>query len=121
MGFEQSAHPASKTVDRSPRYPLWVRVIAGLIRLPARAFLPPIRISRKIMAVVRQGSEHVLKDMERSQGFYVWVSFLVALIFLGGYALLMSLIHSMEILEFYTNIPWEMMVSNYIFLVGSSV
>jgi molybdopterin-containing oxidoreductase family membrane subunit len=43
------------------------------------------------------------------------------MIFLGGYALLMSLIHSMEILEFYTNIPWEMMVSNYVFLVGSSI
>jgi Ni/Fe-hydrogenase subunit HybB-like protein len=56
-----------------------------------------------------------------SPGFYVWISFLVALIFLGGYALLMSFIHSMEILEFYTNIPWEMMVSNYVFLVGSSI
>jgi molybdopterin-containing oxidoreductase family membrane subunit len=59
--------------------------------------------------------------MERSPGFYMWIGFLVVLIFLGGYALLMSLIHSMEILEFYTNIPWEMMVSNYVFLVGSSV
>jgi molybdopterin-containing oxidoreductase family membrane subunit len=56
-----------------------------------------------------------------SPGFYVWISFLGALIFLGGYSLLMSLIHSMEILEFYTNIPWEMMVSNYVFLVGSSI
>ncbi|MBW1699625.1 MAG: polysulfide reductase NrfD [Deltaproteobacteria bacterium] len=60
-------------------------------------------------------------QMERSPGFFIWVSFLLALIFLGAYALLMSVVHSMEILEFYTNIPWEMMVSNYIFLVGSSV
>ena len=63
----------------------------------------------------------LLIDVERSPGFYIWVSFLVALIFFGGYALLMSLIHSMEILEFSTNIPWEMMVSNYVFLVGSSI
>jgi len=63
----------------------------------------------------------LLIDVERSSGFYIWVSFLVALIFLGGYALLMSLIHSMEILEFSTNVPWEMMVSNYVFLVGSSI
>ncbi len=62
-----------------------------------------------------------LRDAEQAPGFYIWVSFLVALIFLGGYALLMSLIHSMEILEFSANAPWEMMVSNYVFLVGSSI
>ena len=60
-------------------------------------------------------------NVECSPGLYIWVSFLIALIFLGGYALLMSLIHSMEILEFSTNVPWEMMVSNYVFLVGSSI
>ncbi len=63
----------------------------------------------------------LLMDVEHAPGFYIWVSFLVALIFLGGYALLMSLIHSMEILEFSANAPWEMMVSNYVFLVGSSI
>lgn len=62
-----------------------------------------------------------LMDLKRSPGFTIWVSFLAALILLGGYALLMSLVHSMEILEFSTNIPWEMMVSNYVFLVGSSI
>jgi Ni/Fe-hydrogenase subunit HybB-like protein len=70
---------------------------------------------------LRQGFRYTSDAVKRSPGFYVWISFLVALIFLGGYALLMSLIHSMEILEFYTNIPWEMMVSNYVFLVGSSI
>jgi molybdopterin-containing oxidoreductase family membrane subunit len=65
--------------------------------------------------------DSVLTEIKRSPGFYVWVSFLVSLVFLGGYALLMSLFDSMEILEFYTNIPWEMMVSNYVFLVGSSI
>jgi molybdopterin-containing oxidoreductase family membrane subunit len=63
----------------------------------------------------------ISNETENSAGFYVWISFLVALVFLGGFALVMSLIDSMEILEFYTNIPWEMMVSNYVFLVGSSI
>ena len=65
---------------------------------------------------------HLLRiTVEGSPVFYIWISFLIAVIFLGGFALLMSLMHSMEILEFYTNIPWEMMVSNYVFWVGSSV
>ncbi|MDP2644466.1 MAG: NrfD/PsrC family molybdoenzyme membrane anchor subunit [Desulfobacterales bacterium] len=59
--------------------------------------------------------------VEKSPFLYIWISFLLALVFLGGFALAMSFIYSMEILEFYTNIPWEMMVSNYVFLVGSSV
>jgi hypothetical protein len=74
-----------------------------------------------MMNQIRKHLDPLLTDMGRSPGFYLWVSFLVALIFLGGYALLMSLIHSMEILEFSTNAPWEMMVSNYVFLVGSSI
>ena len=65
---------------------------------------------------------HLLRiTVEASPAFYIWMCFLFAVIFLGGFALLMSLMHSMEILEFYTNIPWSMMVSNYVFLVGSSV
>jgi molybdopterin-containing oxidoreductase family membrane subunit len=70
---------------------------------------------------IKKHFDPLLAEVEGAPGFYLWISFLVALIFLGGYALLMSLIHSMEILEFYTNIPWEMMVSNYVFLVGSSI
>jgi hypothetical protein len=58
------------------------------------------------MNQIRKHLDPLLTDMGRSPGFYLWVSFLVALIFLGGYALLMSLIHSMEILEFSTNAPW---------------
>ena len=65
---------------------------------------------------------HLLRiTVEGAPAFYIWISFLIAVILLGGFALLMSLVHSMEILEFYTNIPWEMMVSNYVFWVGSSV
>jgi len=70
---------------------------------------------------IKKHFDPLLAEVEGSPGFYLWISFLIALIFLGGYALLMSLVHSMEILEFYTNIPWEMMVSNYVFLVGSSI
>ncbi len=70
---------------------------------------------------LKQGLQFTSDAVKRSPGFFVWTSFLVALIILGGYALLMSLLHSMEILEFSTNVPWEMMVSNYVFLVGSSV
>lgn len=70
---------------------------------------------------LKQGLQFTSDAVKRSPGFFVWTSFLVALIILGGYALLMSLLHSMEILEFSTNVPWETMVSNYVFLVGSSI
>jgi Ni/Fe-hydrogenase subunit HybB-like protein len=70
---------------------------------------------------IKRHLDSLLVPIERSPGFHVWISFLVALIFLGGYALLISLFDSLETLEFYTNIPWEMMVSNYVFLVGSSI
>lgn len=74
-----------------------------------------------MISLIRINFDSVSNEIERSPGFFIWVSFLISLIFLGGYSLLMSLIDSMEILEFYTNIPWEMMVSNYVFLVGSSI
>lgn len=70
---------------------------------------------------IKKYFDHFLMDLEKAPAFYLWISFLIVMIFLGVYALLMSLIHSMEILEFDTNMPWEMMVSTYIFLVGSSV
>jgi len=81
----------------------------------------PIRPITNIFALVRQGYMAVLEDMERSPGFYVWVTFLIVVIFMAGYALLMSLVFDMEIFEFSLNVPWEMMVSTYVFLVGSSV
>ncbi|MEE8399955.1 MAG: NrfD/PsrC family molybdoenzyme membrane anchor subunit [Desulfobacterales bacterium] len=64
--------------------------------------------------------EALLRDMDGAPAFYVWVSVLVALVGLGGYALLMSVIHSLEVFEFTLKIPWAMMVSNYVFLIGSS-
>jgi molybdopterin-containing oxidoreductase family membrane subunit len=71
--------------------------------------------------MLKQGFQITSDALKRSPGFCVWISFLVALIFLGGYALLMSLIHGLEILELSTYVPWGMMVSNYVFLVGSSI
>lgn len=62
-----------------------------------------------------------MNDAERSPVFYIWICILVTLCALAAFALLMSLIHSLEIFEFSINIPWGTMVSNYVFLVGSSV
>ena len=63
----------------------------------------------------------LLIDAERSWAFYLWVSMLIVLVVLAAHALLMSLIYSLEIFEFSLKIPWGTMVSNYVFLVGSSV
>lgn len=62
----------------------------------------------------------LLSKVDSSTAFYVWISILVTLVGLGAYAVLMSLIYSLEIFEFSIKIPWGTMVSNYVFLVGSS-
>ena len=59
-------------------------------------------------------------DLGPSPAYHIWVSILFALVGMGAYALLLSLIHSLEIFEFSIKIPWVMMVSNYVFLIGSS-
>ena len=56
-----------------------------------------------------------------SMAFYVWIHLLIAFFGMGVYALVMSLVYNMEIFEFSLKIPWATMVSNYVFLVGSSV
>jgi len=50
---------------------------------------------------------------------YVWISVLLALILLCAYALLASLVTSLEILEFSIKIPWAALISTYVFLVAS--
>ncbi|MBU0768077.1 MAG: polysulfide reductase NrfD [Proteobacteria bacterium] len=62
----------------------------------------------------------ILNHMERSPAFYVWVSILVVVAGLALYAILMSLIYSLEIFEFSIHVIWVTMVSNYVFLVVSS-
>jgi Ni/Fe-hydrogenase subunit HybB-like protein len=89
----------------------------GIYRITAS----PKGLGQKALSMARRGSNIIFDEMERSPKFYVWLSILAASILLAGYALVASIFFSMEILEFYTNIPWVMMVSNYVFLVGSSV
>ncbi len=67
--------------------------------------------------MIKQTLQSALEAVEHSPRFYVWISALVALIFMAGYALLASLVLSMEILEFSIQIPWATLVSAYILLV----
>lgn len=67
--------------------------------------------------MIKQTLQSALEAFEHSPRFYVWISVLTALIFMAGYALLASLVLSMEILEFSIQIPWATLVSAYIWLV----
>jgi len=60
----------------------------------------------------------LLEFMERSSRLVIWIAILAALMLLAAYALLASLMSSMEILEFSVKIPWATMISTYIFLVA---
>ena len=60
----------------------------------------------------------LLEVIERSPRLVIWIAILSALILLAAYALLASLVTSMEILEFSIKIPWATMISTYIFLVA---
>jgi molybdopterin-containing oxidoreductase family membrane subunit len=60
----------------------------------------------------------LLEVIERSPRLVIWIAILSALILLAAYALLASLITSMEILEFSVKIPWATMIATYIFLVA---
>ena len=71
--------------------------------------------------MIKKTSEHIqplLDTVERSPRLVVWIGVFCALIFLAGYALLASLLTSMEILEFSVKIPWATMIATYIFLVA---
>ena len=57
--------------------------------------------------------------MLASPGMSIWLSSLAALILLAAYALMASLMTSMEILEFSIKIPWAGMVGTYVFLVAA--
>jgi Ni/Fe-hydrogenase subunit HybB-like protein len=66
---------------------------------------------------LKQGLQASSEAVESSPRFYVWLSVLAALILLAGYALIASLVLSMEILEFSLQIPWATLVSSYTWLV----
>ena len=67
----------------------------------------------------KQTLQSALDAAECSPRFFIWMSILTALLFLAGYALLASLITSLEILEFSIKIPWAALIATYIFLVAS--
>ncbi|NQT68311.1 MAG: polysulfide reductase NrfD [Desulfobacteraceae bacterium] len=69
---------------------------------------------------IKKHLDLILNDMERSPAFYIWVSILLSMVAVAGYALLLSLIYSLEIFEFSIHVIWVTMVSNYVFLVVSS-
>lgn len=117
---QPSPESTSGGLPRRPQYPIWARVLAAPIRAALYPFAAPFKLSRKIFPLMSDGTRYNRELLTFSPAFCLWVGFLVVLLFLGGYALLMSLIHSMEILEFSVKVPWTMMVSNYVFLVGSS-
>lgn len=60
----------------------------------------------------------LLEFMERSPHLVIWIAILSAMMLLAAYALLASLMTSMEILEFSIKIPWATMIATYIFLVA---
>jgi molybdopterin-containing oxidoreductase family membrane subunit len=62
--------------------------------------------------------QSTLNAVEHSPRLVVWIGILCAMIFVAGYALLASLLTSMEILEFSVKIPWATMIATYIFLVA---
>ena len=71
--------------------------------------------------MIKKPSKHIqplLDAIERSPRLVVWIGVLCALIFLAGYAILASLLTSLEILEFSVEIPWATMIATYIFLVA---
>jgi len=71
--------------------------------------------------MIKKQSKHIqalLDTVERSPRLVVWISVFCAMIFLAGYAILASLLTSMEILEFSVKIPWATMIATYIFLVA---
>ena len=71
-----------------------------------------------MITTVKQYMQTTRDAAERSPRLVVWIGLLCALIFLAGYALLASLLTSMEILEFSVKIPWATMIATYIFFVA---
>jgi len=71
--------------------------------------------------MIKKASEYIqplLDAAGQSPRLVIWIGILCALIFLAGYAILASLLTSMEILEFSVKIPWATMIATYIFLVA---
>jgi len=104
---------------------VWVVLIYGILGAVVlwkflglkEALTSPEGLGQKALSMAKQSSGFILGEMERSPKFYVWLSILAASILLAFYALLASVLLSMEILEFSLKIPWAMLVSAYTWLV----
>lgn len=71
--------------------------------------------------ILRKRFDFAIESVEGSPFFYIWVSFLIAVSGLAAYALVMSLILTMHVLEIHIHLVWALMISNYVFLVTASV
>lgn len=80
---------------------------------------PRATTSKAMKTMIKQNIQSVLDTVEHSPRLFIWLGVLCALLILAGYALLASLITSMEILEFSLKIPWVALIATYIFLVAS--
>ena len=110
----QNLDPSLEPLGPSRRILMW---IGGLIVLVFLAGFGLLAIGIFLVSSLAL----IIYDFERSPLFHIWMSILTVLIILGGYAFIMSFVYSIEILELSHSFPWVMMVSNYVFLVGSSV
>lgn len=63
--------------------------------------------------------ERILQAINKSPLFSIWMSALMALIALGAYGMLLSILFSMDVFKFHHAIPWTIKISTYIFFVGS--
>ncbi len=68
---------------------------------------------------MKNEAQSVIEYLRGRPGLSLWLSILLALILLGGFSLLASLVTSMEILEFSLKISWAGLIATYIFLVTS--
>jgi len=80
---------------------------------------PRVTTSKAMNTMIKQNIQSVLDTVESSPRLFIWLGALCALLILAGYALLASLITSIEILEFSIKIPWAALIATYIFLVAS--
>jgi len=103
--------------ENPQQYPLWARAIAGTIRLSLRPIYIGFSISKRIYEMLSPLAKYALEEVERSPGFYIWISALAATGLLALFSLAASLVLSMEILEFSIQIPWATLVSSYAWLV----
>ena len=109
--------PVLRPPAHPERYLLPIRVIAGLIRLILRPIYRVFIVVQNFRTVLVPIQTFAVEEVERSPGFFIWISVLLATGLFAVYAIAASIVLSMEILEFSLKIPWATMVSSYAWLV----